>query len=85
MVIVPCRLDEPELACAEYVSVELPDAPEPPFVIVSHDPVELAVAVHALTPLAVTVAVPVCADAASDAGLGASAAMATTGSITVPC
>jgi hypothetical protein len=85
-VIVPCRLDEPVLACAAYVSVELPAPPEPPIVIVSHEPVEVAVAVHAPTFVAVTVAVPVCAEAVSEAGLGNNGTMAIVGGGgAVPC
>ena len=77
MVIVPVRLDESGLAEAEYVSVELPEPPEPPFVIVSHG--ASLVDAQFVTALAVTVAVPVCADALRFAGDGARATIAIVG------
>ena len=82
MVIVPCRLDEPELTCAEYVNVELPELPEPPFVIASHGASLLDA--QLVTLLAVTVAVPVCADELRTAGDGASATIARVGVAVAP-
>jgi hypothetical protein len=80
MVIVALRLDESGLAEAEYVSVELPEPPDPPFEIVSHG-VSLVDA-QLVTLVAVTVAVPVCADALRTAGDGATATIATVGTAT---
>jgi len=59
IVIVPNRLDVAPFACAEKVSVTLPEPPEPPLGIVSQ--AALLLDVQLVTPLAVTVAVPFCA------------------------
>ena len=77
IVMFPTRLDAPTFACAAYVSVALPDPPEPPLEIVSHEASLLDV--QLVTLLAVTVAVPVCADGVSKAGLGVNATMPSVG------